>query len=282
MIIFKEIAALRAYLSEKEQIGFVPTMGALHHGHLTLMKESLKHSKITVCSIFVNPTQFNDPADYEKYPITIEKDISLLENIGVDVLFLPTVDVLYPNGTQNLETYDITELENLWEGAYRPGHFQGVCQVVSRLLDAVLPDHIFMGQKDFQQCKVIQKLISLKNLSTKLVQVPTVRETTGLAMSSRNMRLSETEKTTAVTISQVLDYIKSNINLLPISVLKLEAENKLSEQGFKVDYVGIADADTLQAIEIIDPARNVIAMIAAYLNEVRLIDNMLVYQAPSN
>lgn len=281
MIIFKEIAALRAYLSEKEQIGFVPTMGALHHGHLTLMKESLKHSKITVCSIFVNPTQFNDPADYEKYPITIEKDISLLENIGVDVLFLPTVDVLYPNGTQNLETYDITELENLWEGAYRPGHFQGVCQVVSRLLDAVLPDHIFMGQKDFQQCKVIQKLISLKNLSTKLVQVPTVRETTGLAMSSRNMRLSETEKTTAVTISQVLDYIKSNINLLPISVLKLEAENKLSEQGFKVDYVGIADADTLQAIEIIDPARNVIAMIAAYLNEVRLIDNMLVYQAPS-
>lgn len=281
MIIFKEIDQLRLFLSDKEQIGFVPTMGALHQGHITLMNESVKHSKLTVCSIFVNPTQFNDPKDFEKYPITLEKDIQLLTAAQVDVLFLPSVKTLYPTGTENLEKYELGDLENLWEGSYRPGHFQGVCQVVARLLDAVQPHHLYMGQKDFQQCMVINKLIELKNLSTKLVQVPTVRETTGLAMSSRNMRLSEIEKATAVTISTVLDYLKANINQFPISVLLLEAQNRLTQAGFKVDYVGIADSETLQPIDRIDPKRNAVAMIAAYLNEVRLIDNTMVYNAPS-
>ncbi|WP_126973343.1 pantoate--beta-alanine ligase [Gynurincola endophyticus] len=279
MIIFKEIDALQSFLAGKDEIGFVPTMGALHTGHLTLLQESLKHSKLTICSIFVNPTQFNDPRDFEKYPITLEKDIELLTNAGVDAVFVPTVATIYPAGLNKLETYPLGSLEKLWEGSYRPGHFQGVCQVVSRLLDAVQPHKIYMGQKDFQQCMVIKKLIELKNISTELIQVATVRETSGLAMSSRNMRLSATEKTTAVTISQVLDYLRDHINILPISLLLQEAQNRLMQAGFKVDYVGIADASTLEPIVQIDPKRDAVAMIAAYLNEVRLIDNKLIYTA---
>jgi pantoate--beta-alanine ligase len=279
MIIFKEIDALQSFLAGKDEIGFVPTMGALHTGHLTLLQESLKHSKLTICSIFVNPTQFNDPRDFEKYPITLEKDIELLTNAGVDAVFVPSVATIYPAGLNKLETYPLGSLEKLWEGSYRPGHFQGVCQVVSRLLDAVQPHKIYMGQKDFQQCMVIKKLIELKNISTELIQVTTVRETSGLAMSSRNMRLSATEKTTAVTISQVLDYLRDHINILPISLLLQEAQNRLMQAGFKVDYVGIADASTLEPIVQIDPKRDAVAMIAAYLNEVRLIDNKLIYTA---
>lgn len=281
MIIFKEIDALQRFLAGKDQIGFVPTMGALHTGHLTLIQESIKSSKLTVCSIFVNPTQFNDPKDFEKYPVTLEKDIELLTNAGADAVFVPSVATIYPAGLTNLETYPLGSLEKLWEGAYRPGHFQGVCQVVSRLLDAVQPHRLYMGQKDFQQCMVIKKLIELKNISTELIQVPTVRETSGLAMSSRNMRLSPTEKTTAVTISQVLDYLRDHINILPVSLLLQEAQNRLVQAGFKVDYVGIADASTLEPIDQIDPKRDAVAMIAAYLNEVRLIDNKLIHTALS-
>jgi pantoate--beta-alanine ligase len=161
MILFKRAAELAAYLETKAREGllpcFIPTMGALHQGHLSLIKAAKAMNGITVCSIFVNPTQFNDPGDFHKYPVTIEKDIYLLEKQGADLLFLPGIAEIYPDGTDHLERYDLGYLETILEGKYRPGHFQGVCQVMRRLLAIVRPAHLFMGQKDYQQCMVLKK-----------------------------------------------------------------------------------------------------------------------------
>src|SRR6201995_3614662 len=184
MILFRRTGDLAGWLkSQKEagkSIGFVPTLGALHAGHISLIDISKKTTTLTVCSIFVNPTQFNDPKDFEKYPKTIEKDIILLENAGVEVLFLPELDEMYPDGTKNLETYDLGPLETILEGKYRPGHFQGVCQVMRRLLELVRPDDLFMGQKDYQQCMVVARLLELMGMGTKLHPCPIVREADGL------------------------------------------------------------------------------------------------------
>src|ERR1700691_4943551 len=193
MILFKRSAHLYRWLNHEtvsgKSIGFVPTMGALHEGHISLITISKKETDITVCSIFVNPTQFNDPRDFQKYPITLEKDIALLEQAGTDVLFLPEVEEIYPKGTSGLEHYDLGRIETLLEGQYRPGHFQGVCQVMRRLLDVVRPDDLFMGQKDYQQCMVLQRLLELRGMPTRLHRCPILREPDGLAMSSRNMGL---------------------------------------------------------------------------------------------
>ena len=193
MILFKKIAELQRFLTAKKKlgatIGFVPTMGALHQGHLSLIEESKAHTAVTVCSIFVNPAQFNDPKDYEKYPNTIDKDLDILQQARADIVFIPSVNEVYPDGTKDLEHYDLGYLETILEGHYRPGHFQGVSQVMSRLLKMVLPDQLFMGQKDYQQCMVIQKLLHLTQLDqhSSLQVCPTVRESDGLAMSSRNL-----------------------------------------------------------------------------------------------
>src|SRR5450432_167516 len=172
MILFKNGAEMAGWTRKQRaagrQIGFIPTMGALHAGHLSLVDTSRKALPLTLCSIFVNPTQFNDPKDFRKYPITIENDIYLLEKAGVDALFLPGVEEMYPDGVQNLEKYELGRLETLWEGKFRPGHFQGVCQVVRRLLDYALPDHLFMGQKDLQQCLVIRRLLDLTGSTVEL------------------------------------------------------------------------------------------------------------------
>ncbi|HLI93830.1 MAG TPA: pantoate--beta-alanine ligase, partial [Puia sp.] len=168
MILFKRAADLTGWLEREKAagrtVGFVPTMGALHAGHMSLITISKKATAITVCSIFVNPTQFNDALDYEKYPVTLEKDIAMLEQAGTDVLFLPGLAELYPAGIKALEHYDLGELDKVLEGRFRPGHFQGVCQVMSRLLQLVRPDRLFLGQKDYQQCLVIQRLLSLMGL----------------------------------------------------------------------------------------------------------------------
>src|SRR6186713_3613916 len=161
MILFKRAGDLAAWLAQQRKggktIGFVPTLGALHAGHISLIDISKRSAGVTVCSIFVNPTQFNDPNDFQKYPVTLEKDIYLLETAGTDVLFLPELSEVYPNGTKDLEHYDLGRLETIFEGKYRPGHFQGVCQVMRRLLDFVVPDDLFMGQKDYQQCMVVRR-----------------------------------------------------------------------------------------------------------------------------
>jgi len=255
-------------------------MGALHEGHLALVTEARKHTDITVCSIFVNPTQFNDPKDYQKYPNTLDKDIYKLETAGTDILFLPSVQEMYPDGTQHLEKYELGFLETILEGRFRPGHFQGVCQVMRRLLEAVRPDQLFMGQKDYQQCMVVHRLLEIMGLATRLVPCPIVREKDGLAMSSRNRRLSEDQRRTAITIYQALTGIKDGWQKArPAKELIAGATSLLESKGFRVDYVSIADPLTLGPLPETGPRETIsrtpaVALIAAFLGEVRLIDNM--------
>ncbi len=279
MIIFKKATALTQYINHLKQnrtIGFVPTMGALHQGHLSLIQASKEQCDTTICSIFVNPTQFNDPKDFEKYPITIEQDILLLTQHSTDILFLPSLNEIYPDGTTNLPHFELGELENILEGKYRPNHFQGVCQVVSRLLDIVQPDILFLGKKDYQQCMVISKLIELKQLPVKVSIQSTMRENDGLAMSSRNTRLSVEGRKKAVALYHTLLYIKEHLFENNIASLIEEAKSKLLTAGFeKIDYIVIADAKTLRSLNGINESTEGIVLAAAYLKGVRLIDNML-------
>ena len=248
MVIFKRAADLTGYL-EKQQaagqsIGFVPTMGALHQGHISLIAISKKNTSLTVCSIFINPTQFNDPKDFQKYPITIEKDMALLEKAETDVLFLPEVGELYPTGLKDLEHYDIGPLETVLESAFRPGHFQGVCQVMQRLLHIVRPQYLFMGSKDYQQCMVVQRLLQLMGLPTTLHRCPIVREADGLAMSSRNVRLDPDQRSRSTAIYKALQAIRQGWPG-PITPLVEKATGMLEKAGFRVDYVSIADRKSL-------------------------------------
>ncbi|HQZ75488.1 MAG TPA: pantoate--beta-alanine ligase [Chitinophagaceae bacterium] len=281
MIIFKKTRDLHKWLEAQRlagiSIGFVPTMGALHTGHLSLIESSIKANPVTVCSIFVNPTQFNDPKDFEKYPITIEKDIELLANAGCDILFLPSVKEIYPDELSSSLKYDLGYLERIQEGKFRPGHFQGVCMVVHRLLEIVMPDNLYLGQKDYQQCMVIKKLIALIGLSNAiLVNIcPTLREPDGLAMSSRNVRLNEDERIKATAIFRNLSFIKENLTTGDLKGLKETALRNLSEAGFNVDYIEIADANDLSIIDDWDGQKKLVALAAAFMKEVRLIDNIL-------
>ena len=270
---------MQNYLSRQEYFpsstGFVPTMGALHEGHLELVKQCKQAQQLTLSSIFVNPTQFNDPADFKKYPVTIEKDISLLEEAGCDILFLPSVLEIYPGGISKLIHYELGSLENILEGFYRPGHFQGVCRVVHRLLDIVKTAHIYLGRKDYQQCMVIKKMLELTGLNVQVHIVPTVREPDGLAMSSRNIRLDEAARKQAVSIYKQLNWIKNEIGNQPMAALKETATGNLLNDGFsKVDYVAIAEPDSLVPLEKIAAGDRAVVLIAAFLKEVRLIDNM--------
>jgi pantoate--beta-alanine ligase len=279
MVLFKKAADLSNWLEtqreNKIQIGFVPTMGALHPGHLSLIDHSKQNDEVTVASIFVNPTQFNDPKDFEKYPITIEEDIELLEKAGCDVLFLPSVKEIYPNGTDLKKNYDLGFLETVLEGKYRPGHFQGVCQVVERLLNIVTPHNLYLGQKDYQQCMVITRLVELMQQPIRVNICPTLREADGLAMSSRNMRLSAEERKIALTIYKCLSLAKEKLQPGNIAGLEQEMKAMLEKAGFKTDYAEIADAKTLDSINEWDGKRKLVGLIAAFLDEVRLIDNMI-------
>lgn len=280
MIIFKESAALVKYLATQKDkgqiVGFVPTMGALHNGHTSLIALSKKNTDITVCSIFINPTQFNNPEDFKKYPITLGSDIVQLEKAGCDVLFIPPVTEIYPNGFQNPIKYNLGEIEFLLEGAHRPGHFQGVCQVVEQLLCIVEPDTLFLGQKDFQQTLVIKKIIALKAINVSVVVGPTERLLTGLAMSSRNMRLTNDQVEKASAIFQMLIYIKQQITLQPITQLEDYATRYLLSNGFNsVDYVSVVSVPDLKPIITLRQHKQLILVIAATIGGVRLIDNMM-------
>lgn len=280
MILFKKSKDIRRELSQLKSkgknIGFVPTMGALHEGHLTLIRQSVAEKNVTVVSIFVNPTQFNDKKDFEKYPVTIENDILLLERSGAHILFLPSVSEMYPEGLEALSAYDLGNLENVLEGYYRPGHFQGVCNIMHRLLTTINPDNLYMGQKDYQQCMVIQKLIDDYKLPSKLHIVPTQREENGLAMSSRNMRLSTDAKQKASAIFNAHLFIKNNLLKLSFHQLKQEATQQLSSAGFeKIDYIEICDASTLAPLSEYKEGQKFVVLTAAFIDGVRLIDNML-------
>lgn len=281
MILFKKTEDLRNWIDNQHLVvgnpGFVPTMGALHQGHVSLIKASKKKNAITISSIFVNPAQFNDPKDFEKYPVTLEKDILMLEEAGCDVLFLPSVKEIYPDGMSMKKHYNLGFIETVFDGKFRPGHFQGVCMVMQRLLEIVLPNRLYLGQKDYQQCMVITKLIELIGMRGKLEVIicPTFREPNGLAMSSRNMRLSPEEKEKASTIYKSLSMIKENIEKENPAALKQKAHLMLEAAGLKPDYVEIVDATDLSLVYKWDANKKTVALAAAYMNEVRLIDNML-------
>lgn len=280
MILYKQSSDIRNELSQlrsqNKSIGFVPTMGALHEGHLSLIKQSMAETDITVVSIFVNPTQFNDKKDFEKYPVAIENDIELLEKSGTSILFLPSVQEMYPNGLQAIATYDLSQIENVLEGYYRSGHFQGVCNIMHRLLQTINPGNLYMGQKDYQQCMVIQKLINDLKLPVKLNIVPTQREESGLAMSSRNMRLSGDAKQKAAAIYNAHLFIKNNLLKLPFLQLIEEARGFLTDSGFeKIDYIEICDAVSLAPVREYKADQKFVVLTAAFLEGVRLIDNLL-------
>ena len=280
MLLIKKVDDLIQIIGKKRKaglsIGFVPTMGALHAGHISLLEAAKSENTLTICSIFINPTQFNNQKDFENYPVTIEKDVYLLENAGSDILFFPSPDEIYPRAMQKPGLYDLGFLETILEGKYRPGHFQGVSQVVHRLLEIIRPDNLYLGQKDYQQVQIIKKLLSLTGLneSVKLTVCPTLREPDGLAMSSRNLRLSEEDRKKAVAISQVLGKIKKNLKSGNTDPLIAEAKDFLAMQGFKTDYIEIADSRTLEPVKNWDGSQKLIALAAASLNEVRLIDNL--------
>lgn len=278
MILFKKADDIRVYLIKlKEQgnkLGFIPTMGALHAGHISLLNLANENGFVSVCSIFVNPTQFNDSKDFDKYPVTIEKDIDLLEKAGCAVLFIPDTTEIYPNGFSNSEKYELGYLENILEGKFRPGHFQGVCMVVHRLLTIIPCNQLFIGQKDYQQCMVIKKLVELKKINTGIMIGPTLREADGLAMSSRNVRLMETDRKQATKIFEKLSFIKNNIKPGDLNKLKQRAVMELTDHGFKVDYIEIANAGNLDVVNQWDGDLKLVAVAAAFLGEVRLIDNL--------
>ncbi len=280
MIIATSINALNEILSNLngKSIGFVPTMGALHEGHLSLIQKSNQKSDITICSIFVNPAQFNQQADFEHYPKTVEDDTHLLKQNNCTILFLPSVEEVYPHGYKSTTTYNVGFIENILEGKYRPGHFQGVCLVIERFLKIIPSDYLFLGQKDYQQCMVIEHLLNEIQLDKKpsIEILPTLRDQTGLAMSSRNRRLNHDEKKSAAYMHKALIYIVENLRPGNEDNCIEEASQLLITNGFdKVDYITIADAKTLQIIHHWDGERQLVVLSAAFIREVRLIDNLL-------
>ncbi len=279
MFLFKTKVAFQSYiqpLQEKGQkTGFVPTMGALHEGHLSLIKAAKAANDLTVCSIFVNPTQFNNPDDLSRYPRSVATDIDMLSHAGCDILLLPEVAEIYPNGTKLNQKFDLGNLEPKLEGAFRPGHFQGVAQVVSILLDMVKPDNLYLGQKDYQQYMVLSHLISDKGIPVQPYCIPTLREADGLAMSSRNRRLTPVQRETSNLIYQCLVSIQAKMNTAHFAVVQKECRDLLTHKGIRPDYIELADADTLELLHDYHPDRKMIALIAAFIGEIRLIDNML-------
>lgn len=273
---------LVAYRHQNKKIGFVPTMGALHLGHISLIEACKSQNNITVCSIFVNPLQFNDKKDFEKYPITIEEDKAMLKASGCNILFLPSVDEMYPYGLKaSTKEYDLGFLDTLWEGAYRPGHFNGVCAVVELLLNMVQPNNLYLGQKDYQQCMVITRLLQLMKKENEITIhiCSTLREKNGLAMSSRNRRLSLDSQEKASIIYKNFYFMKQQLlqNVLVNDVLKTAMEN-LYQAGFdKIDYVSICHPTTLEPIPFFNKQQynQVVVLVAAFLHGVRLIDNEL-------
>jgi pantoate--beta-alanine ligase len=276
--VFKDKLALFAYLSDKTNVGFVPTMGALHKGHISLIKLSEQQCQITVCSIFVNPAQFNDKNDLLNYPRTTENDLVLLKEAGCDVVFIPEVDEIYPPDLP-MQHYDFGPIEKVMEGEHRPGHFNGMANVVQRLFAIVKPNYAFFGEKDFQQLCVVKQLVKLLNLPITIVPGAIIRENDGLAMSSRNMLLSPLERIEATGIFDTLSQVKAKSKDLTLDDLLEGAFQNLKKYPLITpEYIQFAYADNLESINNFDKNRAVMMFIAVKLGKVRLIDNMLIYE----
>ncbi len=281
MIVFKTIKTLQTYLKNQKgggkSIGFVPTMGALHQGHLSLIHKSKAETNITISSIFVNPTQFNNSSDLEKYPRTTTADMKLLANVKCDVLFMPDVMEMYPNG-QLKNTEDYGEITKVLEGEKRPGHFDGVITIVKRLFEIIEPHQTYFGQKDYQQCLVVQELIKRHFPKITFNIEATVRQKDGLALSSRNTRLNEAQQTEALAISKSLFYIKENWGNDTIENLIAAAEKMIeSQKSLKIEYFKICNRTNLTALN--GNSKNykeAVILTAVFCGDIRLIDNLIV------
>lgn len=279
MEIFHEIAPLKAFLrqirSEGKACGLVPTMGALHGGHISLLNRSKNENSVTVCSIYVNPTQFNNPADLRNYPRNHEKDYELLQKVGCDVVFSPSDAEMYPD--KPVIKFEFGPLDDVMEGYYRPGHFSGVALVVAKLLNIVQPDRAYFGQKDWQQATIISRLVEELQIPSEIRTAPTIREPDGLAMSSRNMRLQPSQRPLATIFYEVLTYAKNAIlkEGMPFShVLQRAREMFDRDSQLRLEYLEMVDSKNLNAITNVSEAERPILCIAGYVGEVRLIDNM--------
>ena len=256
-----------------QKIALVPTMGALHLGHVSLIKVAQEIADFVVCSVFVNPTQFTDPKDLEKYPRPVEHDIKMLEEAGCDVVFMPSVQEMYPE--QESWHIDLGPAEFLLEGTYRKGHYQGVTQIVKKLFDAVMPQKALFGQKDFQQVLMIQNMVKYFNLPIDIVTCPIIREQDGLAMSSRNVHLSASDREHALVLSKALRYVKDNFQAENIEALEAQASTMIrNTPDVELDYFTIVDGATLEK-QNDKQAENLVALVAAKVGHTRLIDNML-------
>lgn len=276
MQVFKETNKLKIELSSQKgkgkKIGFVPTMGALHKGHISLVQQSLNENDLTVCSIFINPTQFNNKSDLLKYPRTLEADLNLLQEAGCNLVFTPAVEEIYPE--TDTRVFDFGNLDKVMEGKYRAGHFNGVAQVVSRLFDIVQPNKAYFGEKDFQQLAIIKSLTLQLNLPVEIVPCPIVRENDGLAMSSRNKLLSPAHRKSSTLISKTL-YIALQKKSVPLEELKTWVKQTInSDKNLKVEYFEIVDFDSLHSLSNWADSKKPIGCIAVFAGKVRLIDNI--------
>lgn len=279
MLIFHKISDLILHLTnlkeKRKTIGFVPTMGALHQGHISLIKESKKQSDITVCSIFVNPTQFNNPEDLKKYPRTPELDIQLLKEAECDILYMPAVEDIYPEN--DTRQFDFGYLDVILEGAKRPGHFNGVGQVVSILLQKIAPHKAFFGSKDYQQVMVVKSLVKQLGLEVEIVPCPILREPDGLAMSSRNMRLSTEERIIAGMVPDMMQQANKVVREQSIDAAKKFISDLVSKISImKLDYFEVCDAETLETVTDFNPNRKTVSLIAVFVGNIRLIDNWII------
>jgi len=258
---------------EGKTIGLVPTMGALHQGHISLIKTAEKNGDFIVVSIFVNPTQFNNPDDLARYPRNLASDLRMLVGHGVEIVFVPTVEEMYPE--QDTRNFDLSPLDQVMEGKFRPGHFNGVAQIVSKLFEAVQPDRAYFGQKDFQQLAVIRKLVAQDNLDIEIIGCPIIREPDGLAMSSRNQLLTPGQRAAAPHIHAVLQKARSLKNSKSPRALQTMVKEAINNHPLmQLEYFEIVDDQTLKPISSWDNPANKVGCIAVHLSEVRLIDNI--------
>ncbi len=271
----KELQKIISNLKHKGKIiGFVPTMGALHQGHLSLIRNSKKQCDVTVCSIFVNPTQFNDKDDYNKYPRNFDYDLKLLEQIQCDITFLPSEKEMYPEPDHR--EFEFGHIAELMEGAHRPGHFNGVAQIVSKLFEAVPANKAFFGQKDFQQYVIIKDMVRQLSLDIEIIPCPIVREESGLAMSSRNERLSVSERKIAASISKILTWSKESYPQYTVPELKKAVIDKFSKiKELDLEYFEIVEDKNLELITNWNTNQKIVACIAIFCGNVRLIDNIV-------
>ena len=265
-----ELTVLRA---QGKKVGLVPTMGALHVGHASLVKRSVSENGVTVVSVFVNPTQFNDKNDLAKYPRTLDADCRLLEDCGAAFAFAPSVEEMYPQ--PDTREFSYAPLDTVMEGAFRPGHFNGVCQIVSKLFDAIQPDRAYFGEKDFQQLAIIREMVRQMNYKLEIVGCPIVREEDGLALSSRNKRLSAQERENALNISRTLFKSRTFATSHTVSETQKMVEEAIeAAPGLRLEYFEIVDGNTLQKVNSWEDAQYVVGCTTVFCGEVRLIDNI--------